>query len=210
MAMVPIVLVVLFTVLWAIPATRDIATGRYEGNPVEVLTFLFMGLAGVLAFRLAARMWRLGHTWWVVTFFVLFGIGSILVAMDEIAWGRVLADLIRNTPPEEAIEPAVVNLTGLRDRTELFRLAFAIAGVIGVFLGRVERFRIIAAPKELLPWLVVIGVVSGIDVYGDIVRFSGDLQDFFVRSSELIEMMIAMVAVLYAYFKIRDLWFRIP
>lgn len=210
MAMVPIVLVVLFTVLWAIPSTRDIATGRYEGNPVEVLTFLFMGLAGVLAFRLAARMWRLGHAWWVVTFFVLFGIGAILVAMDEIAWGRVLADLIRNTPPEEAIEPAVVNLTGLRDRTELFRLAFAIAGVIGVFLGRVERFRIIAAPKELLPWLVVIGVVSGIDVYGDIVRFSGDLQDFFVRSSELIEMMIAMVAVLYAYFKIRDLWFRIP
>ena len=210
LAIVPIALVVLFTTLWAIPATRELATGRNEANPVELLTFIFMLVAAALGWRLALRMYRLGHGAFVVGMFALFGLVALIVALDEIAWGQVFVNMIRDGLDAQGNEPAAVNLTGLRDRTEIFRLAFAIAGIAGVFFDRIRSLRMFAVPKQLLPWLVVIGVVSAIDVVGDFVTFSEGLQDFFFRTSELIEMMIAMVAVLYINFKSRDLWWRIP
>lgn len=210
LALVPIALVAIFTTLWAIPATRDIATGRSEANPVELLTFVFMLVAAVLSWRLGARLWRLGHPFWVSAVFGFLGLAAFIVALDEIAWGQVFVNMFNDGLGATGNEPAAVNFTGLRNRTEVFRFAFAVAGILGVFLDRWKPLRILAVPRALLPWLVVIGVVSGFDLIGDIVRFSGTLQDFFVRSSELIEMMIAMVAVLYVNFKMRELWWRIP
>lgn len=210
LAVVPIALVVIFTTLWAIPATRDIATGRSEANPVELLTFVFMLIAAVLSWRLAARLWRLGHPLWLSALFVLLGLGALVVALDEIAWGQVFVNMFNDGLGATGDEPAAVNFTGLRNRTEIFRFGFAVVGIFGVFLDRRKSLRILAVPNALLPWLVVIAVVSGFDLIGDVVRFGGTLQDFFQRSSELIEMMIAMVAVLYVNFKMRELWWRIP
>ncbi len=210
LAVVPIALVVIFTTLWAIPATRDIATGRSEANPVELLTFVFMVAAAVMAWRLGARLWRLGHPLWISALFLLLGTGALIVALDEIAWGQVFVNMFKDGINATGNEPAAIDFTGLRSRTELFRFGFAVVGILGVYLDRWKSFRNLAVPAALLPWLVVIGVVSGFDVIGDIVRFGGTLQDFFVRSSELIEMMIAMVAVLYVNFKMRELWWRIP
>ena len=210
LAVVPIALVVVFTVLWAIPATRDVATGRNEANPAELLTFVFLVIAAFLSFRLAARLWRLGHPFWISAVFAFLGLGALVVGLDEIAWGRVFVNMIEGGLAAEGNEPAAVNFTGLRDRTEIFRFAFALAGIGGVFLDRFRSFRILAVPKALLPWLIVIGVVSAVDLVGDFVSLGGDVRDFLTRSSELIEMMIAMVSVLYVYFKMRDLWWRIP
>jgi len=210
LAVVPIALMVVFTTLWAIPSTRELATGRNEANPVELLTFGFMLVAAVLSWRLAARMWRLGHPRLVVIVFFILGLGAAIVALDEVGWGRVFVTMLEDGVTAQGNEPGAVNFTGLRNRTEFFRFGFAVIGIGGVFIDRWRQLRLFAVPKSLLPWLIVIGLESGIDVIGDVVRFSGEVQDFFVRSSELIEMMIAMVAVLYVYFKIRDLWWRIP
>jgi hypothetical protein len=210
LAIVPIALVVIFTTLWAIPSTRELATGRNEANPVELLTFIFMLVAAGLAWRLALRLYRLGHGSFVVAMFTLFGLVALIVALDEIAWGQVFVNMASEGLDARGNEPAAINLTGLRDRTEIFRLTFAVAGIAGVFFDRVRALRMFAVPKQLLPWLIVIGVVSAIDVVGDFVTFSEGLRDFFFRTSELIEMMIAMVAVLYINFKSRDLWWRIP
>lgn len=210
LAIVPIALMVIFTILWAIPATRELATGRHEANPVELLTFVFMLITGFMAWGLAARLYRLGHPFWLAFLFAFLGLGALVVALDEVAWGRVFVTMFEGGLSARGAEPAAVNLTGLRDRTEIFRFTFAVLGILGAFLDRWRRLRILAVPVQLLPWLVVIAIVSGIDLIGDVVRFSGDLQDFLLRSSELIEMMIGMVAMLYIYFKRRDLWWRIP
>lgn len=210
MAVLPIALVVIFTVLWAIPATRELATGRHEANPVELLTFGFMLVTAFLSWGLAARLYRLGHPLWMSFLFGFLGLGALVVALDEVAWGRVFVTMFRDGLSATGAEPAAVNLTGLRDRTEIFRFTFAVLGIFGVFIDRWRPLRMLAVPVQLLPWLVVIAVVSGIDLIGDLVRFTGSLQDFLLRSSELIEMMIGMVAMLYIYFKRRDLWWRIP
>lgn len=210
-ATVPIVLFSVFAVLWAIPATRDLATGRDERNPIEIITFLAMAVAAVLAFRLAARVWRLGHSVLTTSFFVMFGIVAFIVAGDEIAWGQVLVELFRTgVDAATASEVGIHELSALRERVEALRFGFAVVGVAGVFLTHTSRFRFLKVPIELLPWLLIIGALSFIDVIGDIVSLGTSFTDFLQRASELTEMMIGVVVLMYIWERTRDMWFRIP
>ena len=210
-ATVPIVLFGVFAVLWAIPLTRDWATGRDERNPVEIISFVAMAIAAVMGARLAVRVWRLGHSVFITAFFSVFAVLAFLVAGDELAWGQVVVDLFRDGPAAAAqAERGIHELSLLRERIELFRFGFAVVGILGVFLTHQSRFRFLKAPMELLPWLVVIGAISLIDMIGDVVSLGEQFSDFLVRVSELTEMMIAVVVLLYVWERTRDMWFRIP
>ena len=210
-ATVPIVLFGVFAVLWAIPLTRDWATGRDERNPVEIISFLAMAVAAVMGARLAVRVWRLGHSVFITAFFFGFAVLAFLVAGDELAWGQVVVDLFREGPAAAAAaERGIHEISLLRERIELFRFGFAVVGILGVFLTHQSRFRFLRAPMELLPWLVVIGAISLIDMIGDVVSLGEQFSDFLLRVSELTEMMIAVVVLLYVWERTRDMWFRIP
>lgn len=209
LATVPIVLLAIFVVLWAIPATRDIATGEDERNPIQILTFVLMATAGVLGLRLSFRTWRLGHPWWLAGFFALFALGAFVVALDEIAWGQVLRDLAEGSSGSEATA-GVGELSGLREWAEAFRFGFAAIAVGATLYLPHTRARHLAPARSLLPWLGVIGVISLVDLIGDFVDLGDDVFEFLQGASELVEMMIAVVAVLYLYERARDLWFRIP
>ncbi len=210
-ATVPIILFAVFAILWAIPATRDLATGRDERNPVEIITFLAMLVAGVMAFRLAVRVWQLGHSVFTTAFFVFFALVAFAVAGDEIAWGQVLIDLFQSGADAAAeSELGLHEIDVLRDNTEWLRLGFAAVGIVGVFLTATSRFRFLRAPMELLPWLVVIGSISFLDVIDNVVSLGEGFSDFLVRVSELTEMMVAVVVLLYVWERTRDMWFRIP
>ena len=210
-ATVPIVLFALFAILWAIPATREWATGRDERNPVEILTFLGMAATFVMAWRLAARVWRLGHSIFTALFFIGFGAVAFIVAGDELAWGQVVVDLFQDGAAAAAgSERGIHELSGLREHVELFRFGFAIVGIAGVFTTGKSRLRFIRVPMELLPWLVVIGAVSLLDLIGDYTSLGTQFTDFLLRASELTEMMIAAVVFLYVWERTRDMWFRIP
>jgi len=209
MATVPLALLIIFAILWAIPSTTDIATGVDERNPIQIATFAFMAVAGVLSLRLSMRTWRLGHPWWLAGFFILFGLGAIVVALDEIAWGQVLIDVAEGSSGAEATA-GFGELSGLRERAEAFRFAFAAAGAVAALYLANTPLRHMAPSTALLPWFGVIGAISLVDLIGDFADLGSRTYDFLQRASELTEMMIAVVAVLYVYERGRDLWFRIP
>ena len=210
-ATLPIVLFTAFAVLWSIPLTREWATGRDERNPVEIITFVAMAVAGVLAVRLVARIWQLGHSIFTTSFFVGFAAVAFVVAGDELAWGQVVVDLFQSGPEAAALsERGVHELSSIREWTEAFRFGFAVIGVLGVFITHRSHFRFLKVPVELLPWLVVIGSISLIDLINDFADLGAGFSDFLIRVSELTEMMIAVVVVLYIWERSRDMWFRIP
>jgi hypothetical protein len=209
LAAVPLALLVVFAILWAIPATRDLATGVDERNPIQIATFVLMAVGGVLAFRLSFRTWRLGHSAWLAAFFIVFGLGAFLVALDEIAWGQVLVDLAEGSSGANATA-GIGQATGLREWAEAFRLGFAVIGIVGALYLANTRLRHVAPSRQLIPWLGVIGIVSLIDFIGDFTDLGTTTVEFLQGASELTEMMIALVAVLYLYDRARDLWFRIP
>jgi hypothetical protein len=209
LATVPIVLLAIFIVLWAIPGTRDIATGEDERNPVQILTFILLATAGIMGVRLSYRTWRLGHPWWLAGFFLIFALGSFVVALDEIAWGEVLRDLAEGSTGAEATT-GVGELSGLREWAEAFRLGFAVIAIGASLYLPHTKARHLAPTRGLLPWLGVIGVVSLVDLIGDFADLGDNVYEFLQGASELVEMMIAVVAVLYLYERARDLWFRIP
>ena len=210
-ATVPIFLFTAFAILWAIPATRDLATGRDERNPVEIVTFLAMLVAGFMAIRLSMRVWRLGHSVLTTVFFVLFGLVAFAVAGDEIAWGQVVVDLFRDgADAAAASEVGLHEIDALKGRTEWLRLGFGAVGILGVFISPLSRLRFLRAPMELLPWLVVIAGLSFLDVVDSYIDLGAGFSDFLVRVAELTEMMVAVVVLLYIWERTRDMWFRIP
>ena len=144
-------------------------------------------------------------------FFVMFGLVAFAVAGDEIAWGRVIIDLFEGgADAAAASELGLHEIDALRDRTEFLRLGFAGVGILGVFITSASRFRYLRAPMELLPWLVVIGGISLLDVIANFADLGEGFEDFLVRVSELTEMMVAVVVLLYVWERTRDMWFRIP
>ena len=210
-ATIPIALFATFAVLWAIPVTREWATGRDERNPVEIITFLAMATACVIAFRLSARVWRLGHTILITAFFVAFGIMAFIVAGDELAWGQVVVDLFQKGAEAAAnAERGIHELSALREYTEMFRFGFALVFGLGVFITHNSRVRFLKVPIELLPWIMVIGAISLLDLIDDYVDIGTGFSDFLVRASELTEMLIAVVVLLYIWERMTDMWFRIP
>jgi hypothetical protein len=68
-----------------------------EDHLIEVLTFVFLLLGGVLGLAL---VWRVGGrrgNLLVVGFYLLFSVGLLFAAMEELAWGQQL--LRYETPP---------------------------------------------------------------------------------------------------------------
>lgn len=209
LAVVPLALFVIFAILWAIPATRDLATGVDERNPIQIATFVLMAVAGVLGWRLAFRTWRLGHSFWLAAFFFVFGLGAFVVALDEVAWGQVFLELAEGSSGASATI-GVGQAAGLREWAEAFRFGFAVIGILAAIYFANTRWRHAAPSRQLLPWFGVIAAISLVDLIGDFTDLGSTTVDFLQRASELTEMMIALVAVLYLYDRARDLWFRIP
>lgn len=205
------VLLVALAVLWAIPATRQWATGRDEVALVSLFTFLAMATASVVAIRLSARIWQLGHTVFTTAFFVAFAALAFIGAGEELAWGEVVLDLFRNgTAAAARSQRGILQIGAMGEWAELIRLSFVALGVGAVFVTNKSRFYFFRVPMELLPWMAVIGAVSVLDIIAGALSLRSQFSDFLLRASELTEMMIAVVLVLYIRDRTRDMWFRIP
>ena len=147
-------------VLLLVPLTREVTRWQLlgENRPVELLTFLALLAAAVLAARQAWRLRRGEPRLWVA-FYALLAVGLFVVAMEEVAWGQWFLGF--DTP--EALEglnqqgeTTFHNVGPLQGRDELLRLAFGCAAVVGLLLHRSARFRRIAVPPLLAPTVAVI------------------------------------------------------
>jgi hypothetical protein len=200
----PPLLFALLAVLAVLPPTRDVTRWQLldENRPAELLTFVTLFAASVLGARAA---WHLraavdGRLWQV--FYGLATVGLFVVAMEEIAWGQwflgfdtpaALADL--NAQGETTLH----NLGPLQGRNELFRLAFGVAGLLGLLAHRVARLRRVAVPLVLAPTILTILVHAVVDLATASRTLSESAAITNGMLSEITEMLIGLAAVAYLW-----------
>jgi hypothetical protein len=156
-----------------------------------------MGL--VLTFRARAP-------WFVRAFYAMFALGLLFTAGEEIAWGQQLFGF--GTPQSWTRlnvqgETTLHNIKGLQGRSELFRLAFAYGGFIGLYMARAapRRFRRIAPPAELFTWFLIVAMYETVNLFNDVVRIQPSFDHYINQMSEVMELLIAGCGVLYVWQK---------
>ncbi|WP_345273129.1 hypothetical protein [Flaviramulus aquimarinus] len=133
------------------------------------------------------------------------------IAMEEIAWGQQFFNFA--TPENfEKInvqgEVTLHNIEGFHGKTEFLRLAFGLAGLVGLFLNKNRVLSSIAFPHMLSSYLLVIIGVSIFDVYDDFYPINPNIKMGVRRLAELIEMIIGFSALLYILLLIRKINFE--
>jgi hypothetical protein len=191
-------------------AAEWIATG--EHHPVEMLSFVFDLLAGILGLALVWQAKKRGDGLFVVGFYALFSIGMLFLAGEEVAWGQWIVGFDALPTPSwmyEMNDQGEITLHNMGSNAgkggDLFRQAWGLGGILGVFLGvwrySRQRFRKVAVPVILLPWFLVITI------------FASPLLDSIVPSAEqwrwpldeVTEMMIGMAGFLFIWLNARML-----
>ena len=199
----PLGLVSTYFLFFLLPLTRKAALWSLEENhPVELITFIFFFLAAVQGFKLTIRLKRGRNSYPLSGFYLLFSVGVLLVALEEIAWGQFFLGF--ETPGfwrqiNYQGETTLHNIHGLQGHSEVFRLIFGGGALIGLLLSQRTKFTTVACPRVLIFWAVIITTHAALDVFNDYIPIH-KLFDFYMqRTSELIEMMIGICAFLYIF-----------
>lgn len=198
----------IFTIGIGLPLTRDATRWVLDENKiVEVLTFVVFLVGGGLGLKYSWNLFKNGESYPVLAFYSLFSAALILIGMEEISWGQQFFGWA--TPESlrainDQSETTLHNIRGMSGNSEYLRLFYGIGGAIGVFLYSYKPFRKVAAPIYLLPWFVLISVHSMVDVFNDIVPIQKNFDAFISELAELVELLIAISALLYIYSKAKS------
>lgn len=200
---VPAGLLGAFTLGLAVPPSRAVFLWLLrEGNPVELLTFVAFLAAGILSILLGRRLRRRDATAWLTVFYVVLGLGFVVVAGEEVSWGQTFLGFA--TP--EAIdrinaqgELTLHNLKAIQGHSEYFRVLFVVAGSGALLLNRTPRLRAISTPLVLWPWYSVMALHVSFDLLNDTGIFPSDVYWGIRWTSELVEMMCGLTALLYVW-----------
>ena len=202
-ALIPLIIVIFYSGLLTIPATRGIAIwGLAENRPVELLTFFFAMAGGIqgliLVWRL--RQHRAGKVaFW---FYLVFALGLLVIAAEEVAWGQWFLGFETPTAIENINtqgELTLHNYEGFNDHLEIFPLTSGLAGLIGIWLNKTRNYRQLGASYALLSWFVIITLISAIDLFQDFVVIQDQLDDLINFLDEVIEMLVAIAGFLYIW-----------
>ncbi len=153
----------------------------------------------IFAFKLKKR----GEGILVYGFYVLFSLGLLFFALEEVAWGQWIFGY--GTPKfinriNKQGEFTFHNIQSLHAPFEYLRVVIGLGGVLGVHLSFKPRFRKIGAPTILLPWFLLIILLATLDLHNLYVPRHKTL--FFrlvVALNEMLEMLIAIVTFLYLW-----------
>lgn len=179
-----------------------------ENHPVELLTFAILLLGGIRGLVLARHTHRHRAGGLVVGFYLVFSVGLLFTAMEEVAWGQWLFGFRTPSVFNEINvqgELTLHNIRGVQGHTEFFRVAFGLGGLIGVWLSFRQNFRKIGAPVILLPWFLIIIVLAGLDLHNDYYQVQRRFDDIVNRLSELVELLIAASGFLFIWLNARML-----
>lgn len=173
-----------------------------ENRPVELLTFVFLFLGGILGLLLAVRAKRRGWGNVAAWFYLFFSIGMIFTAMEEVAWGQWFFGfqtpaMVREINAQG--EFTLHNVRGLQGHSEFFRVTFGIGGLIGVAFSSHKSLWRIGAPEILVPWFAVITMLAAVDLFNDYVPIHDGFDFMISRLAELVEMMIGVAGFLYVW-----------
>jgi hypothetical protein len=215
-ALSPVVIVVMYVFFLVFPPTHSIALYLVwgENSLVEDLTFIFLLSGGVLGLRLAWRTKKLRGALLASAFFMLFSVGLLFIAGEEVAWGETF---VCEGGCERYETPSVFKLTNkdapessfhnsyIAGHTEFLRVAFGLGGLLGVLSSSLRRFLNVEVPAILLPWFFIIAGLSGIDLYCDYLPCPEGFDNFIARMSELVEMMVGITGFLFVWLNTRML-----
>ncbi len=85
----PIGLVCIYGLLLYLPFTREFALSlRGEKGLIEITTFLFLFAAGLYGLYVRQQVHKARVGKWITGFYLLFSLGALLTAMEEVAWGQ--------------------------------------------------------------------------------------------------------------------------
>jgi hypothetical protein len=198
---VPILLLGVNVAGFAFPPTRPLTASIFavENGPVEMLTFLVLTIGGLHGLSLAARARRLRLGRATVAFYRVFAVGLLVVGMEEIAWGQWF---FHWETPAFWLElngqgETTLHNTFTQGRTEVFRIAFAAGGLIGVWCARVPALANVAAPAILAPLFWIVGAHASVDLLLDFVAPTSLIEKVFNRSCELMELYIGFAGWMY-------------
>ena len=175
---------------------------------MELLTFVFLAVAGGVGLLLARRCRERGLPATVWLFHLLFAAALLVVAMEEIAWGQKFLSFSTPAALEEInrqSELTLHNIGPLQGRSELFRLAFGFGGLLGILLSHRSRWARIAVPAVLWPWFATIAIASVLDLHADYAAVSAAYERGWRWTSEVVELLIGVAALLYVALKGREL-----
>lgn len=198
----PLIATILIGTLIIITATRGFALSLLvENSPVELLTFAFFLIGGVFGIYFVLNIYKTTENY-ISVFYMFFSICLIVLAMEEVAWGQWFFHF--ETPTEwakinEQGETTLHNLKGMQGHTEILRLIYGLAGLIGILLSNISTLKKISVPKILILWYAIISIHASIDVYNDIVKINEDFDHGMTSTSEFIELLIAGSSFLYLW-----------
>lgn len=200
--MVPLLFLALTAGLLGHPATRAQARPwlLFENSPVQLVSFAFFMFGGVGGLALAARARRLGLGILTVAFYVAYSVGLLFVGMEEIAWGQWFFHWATPAEWREVNvqgETTLHNVAALNDWLPVLHIIFAVGALVGILAARVRALAWVATPPVLAPVFLLVAVHATCElITGALVRDS-IIHKLFERTSELVEMYLAIVAWLY-------------
>lgn len=208
-AFFPFLIVAVFMILGTFHSTRPAVLWTLrENRPVELLTFIIFILSSVRGFIVARQMKTIGESRYSVAFISAFSFLLFLIAMEEVAWGQWIfgfesPDFFQQFNKQG--ETTLHNIGILQGNSEFFRFSFGVIGIIGVTLLVIPKFRNLAVPLLVLPYILIITLLAGIDLYGDFFSLPEIVDRGTARLSEVVEMLIAISTYLYLSIKSRIL-----
>ncbi|MEN7973273.1 MAG: hypothetical protein ABFR47_05515 [Verrucomicrobiota bacterium] len=197
----PFVLFAFFSVFLALPPTRSTALWLLEENhPVELATFGVFLWAGILGFKLAGSIAKNRSIRPAAAFYALFSVMLVVIALEEVAWGQWLfgfetPDYMNHINAQQ--ETTLHNIGCLQGKSEYFRLTFGFGGLLGILSSYRPKLGIIGVPPILTPWFLIITGHACLDIYNDFFPIQKQFDAYMQRTSELIELLIAIAAFLY-------------
>lgn len=208
----PIAVILIFIVLVYLESTREFAINLLrENNLIENLTFIFLFVAGIMGFRLFFLLKKTVASNLIPNFLLFLSFLLLIVAMEEIAWGQ---QFFRWTTPNIFMKYNVQkeltfhNIKGLQGKSEIFRILFGILGVAGLYVQRLRKYKLISVPIILASFVFTILIVSVFDLSDDYFAISKEIKIGTHLLSELIEMLIGLVSLLYIIFLKRKMEFE--
>jgi hypothetical protein len=202
-SLLPLILIFGYSLALALDATRSAALAlRGENHPIELLTFVFLLVGGILGTVLTLQSLKHGEAGWVVGFYAIFSLGLLFTAMEEVAWGQYFFGFRTPSPLKEVNVPGdftLHNIRGIHGRTEILRVAFGFGGLLGVWVSTRPTLRRIGVPLILLPWFLVIAGHASVDLPLDYISIERRFDFLIHRLAEFVEMLIGISGLLYVW-----------
>lgn len=178
-----------------------------ENRPVEMLTFMFLFAAGLIALVLGFKARAIKPLTYEPLFILTFGILLLIVGLEEISWGQHFIGF--ETPESmkeinQQDEMNLHNLPGVHGKSEIMRMLFGVGGLIGIYCAGIPLFKNLSVSPLLFSWFLVITIHATADLFSDFISMPKRIDYALSESSELVELMIGIAALSYVRMKNRE------